>query len=319
MKFKKIFTFTLAAAACWAQATAEAQTTTTIADPAADFVEDISIIDPLTTVFPDGWTYLQSDASIGGTEVELVVVADIGNANNPGFGSGAGGFQVPAVVGTHEISDEFEVFTNGFEGNGGVVGVDLLMTPGFDVVDDPAPDGDEFVIARYTVSAADVSGAVAGTGSIVGSFRDLVTPNNLNANNSGSIDVFLYHNATLLFSVDRPDDIANASLLTVADGSFNVTGLTFAAGDTVSFVIGNNGNIGADESALQAAISVETSGGGPCMLGDVDLNGTVEFLDIQPFIGILSSSSFQCEADCDEDGMVTFLDIQPFIQILAGN
>ena len=56
----------------------------------------------------------------------------------------------------------------------------------------------------------------------------------------------------------------------------------------------------------------------PCLLGDVDLNGSVEFLDIQPFINVLSSNGFQCEADIDEDGMVTFLDIQPFIEILSG-
>jgi len=153
----------------------------------------------------------------------------------------------------------------------------------------------------------------------VGSFRDLVTPNNLNANHSGSIDVIRYHNATLLFSVDRDNVIQNASLLSQADGSFNVTGLTFAAGDTVNFVIGNNGNIGADESALQASISVETSCDGGCILRDVDMNGSVTFLDINSFIGILSGNGFQCEADCDESGDVTFLDIAPFIQILADN
>ena len=53
--------------------------------------------------------------------------------------------------------------------------------------------------------------------------------------------------------------------------------------------------------------------------GDVDLNGTVTFLDINPFIMILSGNGFQAEADCDCDGDVDFLDIQPFIDILAGN
>lgn len=44
----------------------------------------------------------------------------------------------------------------------------------------------------------------------------------------------------------------------------------------------------------------------------------VTFLDINPFILVLSSNSFQAEADIDLDGAVTFLDIQPFINILAG-
>ena len=55
------------------------------------------------------------------------------------------------------------------------------------------------------------------------------------------------------------------------------------------------------------------------LLGDVDLNGTVEFLDIGPFIDVLSNNGFQAEADCDENGEVNFLDIGPFIDILAGN
>ena len=54
------------------------------------------------------------------------------------------------------------------------------------------------------------------------------------------------------------------------------------------------------------------------LLGDVDLNGVVNFLDISPFIGILSTGEFQAEADIDQNGVVNFLDISPFITVLAG-
>ena len=54
------------------------------------------------------------------------------------------------------------------------------------------------------------------------------------------------------------------------------------------------------------------------LCGDVDLSGMVTFLDIQPFIAVLSSNGFQGEADCNQDGAVTFLDIAPFIDALAG-
>ena len=60
---------------------------------------------------------------------------------------------------------------------------------------------------------------------------------------------------------------------------------------------------------------------GPAMTGlkgDVDMNGVVDFFDIQPFIDVLANSMFQVEADCDCDGDVDFFDIQPFINILAG-
>ncbi len=53
--------------------------------------------------------------------------------------------------------------------------------------------------------------------------------------------------------------------------------------------------------------------------GDVDLDGTVNFLDINPFIGVLSSGGTQAEADCNCDDEVNFLDIQAFIDILSGN
>ena len=55
-----------------------------------------------------------------------------------------------------------------------------------------------------------------------------------------------------------------------------------------------------------------------CLLGDVDLSGTVDFLDISPFIAVLAAGEFQCEADCNESGMVDFSDIAPFIGILSG-
>ena len=55
------------------------------------------------------------------------------------------------------------------------------------------------------------------------------------------------------------------------------------------------------------------------VLGDVDLNGVVNFLDIAPFIGVLSTVEFQAEADTNQSGEVNFLDISPFIAILAGS
>ena len=56
------------------------------------------------------------------------------------------------------------------------------------------------------------------------------------------------------------------------------------------------------------------------MKGDVDLNGTVNFLDISPFIAVLSNSgTFQAEADCDCNGVVNFFDISPFIFLLSNN
>ena len=57
---------------------------------------------------------------------------------------------------------------------------------------------------------------------------------------------------------------------------------------------------------------------GPVRLGDVNIDCAVDFLDITAFIAVLSSRTFQAEADIDGNGAVEFLDIFPFIEILSG-
>ena len=106
----------------------------------------------------------------------------------------------------------------------------------------PGDDSDDaFIIARYTVSTADLVGGSNFT--ISGSFRDLQG----NANNS--VDVFVFQNNTQLFNVT-----GSQGRLSQADGTFNLTGVTLNDGDSIDFVVGNNGSFGGDESALRATI-----------------------------------------------------------------
>ena len=53
------------------------------------------------------------------------------------------------------------------------------------------------------------------------------------------------------------------------------------------------------------------------VLGDVNQDGAVNFLDISPFIGYLSSGLYLEEADIDQNNTVNFLDISPFISLLS--
>ena len=53
------------------------------------------------------------------------------------------------------------------------------------------------------------------------------------------------------------------------------------------------------------------------LLGDANLDGVVNFLDITPFISLLSSATFLDQADVNRDGLVNFLDISPFVRILS--
>ena len=54
------------------------------------------------------------------------------------------------------------------------------------------------------------------------------------------------------------------------------------------------------------------------LLGDVNMDGKVNLLDIDLFIEVLESGGYQFEADCNQDGTVNLLDVDPFIAILAG-
>ena len=65
-------------------------------------------------------------------------------------------------------------------------------------------------------------------------------------------------------------------------------------------------------------IRVGDSAPSPVLVCDVNRDGELNFLDIAPFIDVLSSNQFQAEADCNLDGMVNFLDIAPFIAALSG-
>lgn len=109
---------------------------------------------------------------------------------------------------------------------------------------------------------------------------------------------------------DGTADIDFASLGTALvgpDGSLTVT-LEGTGPDTIEsdldFVI-------ADSIAIRMLVQP--------LLGDVDRNGSVNFLDIAQFIELLSTQGFQAEADIDQNGVVNFLDIAPFIAILAAN
>ena len=57
----------------------------------------------------------------------------------------------------------------------------------------------------------------------------------------------------------------------------------------------------------------------PFLLGDCDLNGEVDFLDIAPFLSFFLTDQYLPEADINQDNAVGFLDIAPFVNILSSN
>ena len=57
----------------------------------------------------------------------------------------------------------------------------------------------------------------------------------------------------------------------------------------------------------------------PVILGDVNIDGSVDLLDVNPMVALLSSGGFLVQADINGDGEVNLLDVPGFIELLSGN
>ena len=197
--------------------------------------------------------------------------------------------------------------------------------------------------SAFTDTTAPLTGATHGVASIVGddnSFAGFVQQvDNIIAGedytfafnarsdgpNLGGIDAefrieFLDVNGTFV-----EDQFTNNAPVVVTDTYSQFTQTHTAPADATSLravIAVQSFGAGVDASNTGALFIDDTSimGSLPAvgaLKGDVDLDGTVTFLDINPFILLLAANGFQLEADCDCDGDLDFLDIQPFIDILA--
>ena len=53
------------------------------------------------------------------------------------------------------------------------------------------------------------------------------------------------------------------------------------------------------------------------LLGDVNLDGEINLLDVQPFIESFSDCIYSAEADVNTDGFIDLLDVAPFVELLT--
>jgi len=194
-----------------------------------------------------------------------------------------------------------ELFTVGFGGvvniSGGTVGDGFNAFPGGEVNITGGTFGDFF-------EASDDSEVNISGGTIGDSFRAI---------NGSEVNLFGTE-----FYLD------NVQLTSLVPGqTFTVTNrggeiLSGTVNDGTAFSFELEPNITIDNSFFDFFSTLTVTLTAPIILGDVNLDGKVDFLDIAPFISLLSSGSFQDEADIDGSGVVTFLDIAPFIAILSG-
>lgn len=149
----------------------------------------------------------------------------------------------------------------------------------------------------------------------VDAFADTVTSLEGNLGQTAGIESG-YSRGDLAFFANQFDNQTNT-------GEFQVTGSYFEVGGIAQVEVGNLGSgIGAVDDRqgtgyiLYSEQNLFTRFSGT-LIGDVNLDGSVTFLDIDPFISLLASNTYLDEADIDRDGDVDFLDIGSFISVLS--
>jgi hypothetical protein len=72
-----------------------------------------------------------------------------------------------------------------------------------------------------------------------------------------------------------------------------------------------------DTSSLYTTGEVTLASAG-VLLGDVNLDGQVNGLDVDPFVDVLLNGPYQSESDMNGDGVVNGVDVDPFVGALVG-
>ena len=126
-------------------------------------------------------------------------------------------------------------------------------------------------------------------------------------------------NRTILLLDPAPDRLVEYSF----DGEF--VGTPFLAADDDFIGLGTGFPNGIYYDSATARLYVISSIGDLAvwedlsrlpLLGDVNCDGNVNLLDVEPFVAALISGEFVPKADINSDGMVDLLDVTPFVDLL---
>lgn len=125
-----------------------------------------------------------------------------------------------------------------------------------------------------------------------------------------------------VFNNNNFDTVWTSGAATATTDSTSTTGGEFVTLSELATDGSGNLSVTVTRNAVQiffAGVTIEATAvndNPDFLLGDVSLDGSVNFLDISPFIAVLSAGQFQAEADIDGNGAVNFLDISGFIALL---
>ena len=111
-----------------------------------------------------------------------------------------------------------------------------------------------------------------------------------------------------------PLELALDKTCTITERDVTLSGI-FSDGSEFSFDLNSVSDPSRDQDMFEPGATLTlTSEAQP---GDVNRDGSINFLDIGAFVFLLTTNEFQAEADIDADGLVGFLDIPPFVNLLS--
>ena len=209
------------------------------------------------------------------------------------------------------VSCAFEVSNSVVNISGGTVGF------GFLAESDSVVNISGGSIETFTASSrffpsnvvVNISGGTFGGPTFGGGFNDAFVANSGSEVNVSGSEFFIDGVELDTLQLDQA--------FTITDRDVTLSGL-LADGEPFSFDLNSVLSSGSDFFDPTVAVTV-TLVAPTIILGDVNQDGEVNSLDINPFISILAAANFLEQADCNQDGVVNFLDIAPFIAILSGN
>ena len=158
-------------------------------------------------------------------------------------------------------------------------------------------------VPQFTImgnSAGELFGSsISGAGDVNGDgFADLIVgaPRDDNSgDSSGSARVLSGFDGSVLYTFDGDSDADTFGDAVSGAGDVNGDGIP-------DFFVSGSRQLGGLQGGGNGYVRVFVSQ--VIILGDCNQDGEVTFLDIAPFIEILSANSFLDQADCNQDGVV---------------
>ena len=263
------------------------------------------------------------DEITDGTDIETGAIVNVlGGSIGLGVDLSDGVLNVQSgsvALGAGSIATGFTNSNNMVQVSGGSVGGFFQLTNNTQL---DVSGGQLESFGVFTGSSANI------TGGVVTRFPDIFASGvvNISGGNVFSVRVFsggeVNFFGTEFFLDSEPIDLTLNEEFVITDRNVTLTGILQ---DGSSIETSLNTSFGGffssnpDGAAATARVTVTLVPDLPplVVLGDVDMNGAVEFADIPAVIAILQAGTFTAEADINLDEQVTFADIPGFIAILS--